>query len=620
MSDKHLNHFKSDGISYLSNLTKIQLGKLLNYCKDKYYNEDPVLTDSQYDIMENYIGNKYPDLLSIGAEPHQKSKVFLPYPMPSLNKIKPDTNALQKWCVRYSDSSYCVSAKLDGISALYVCNNGKESLYTRGNGSIGHDISHIIPFVKPGPVVGNVVIRGELIMSKNTFANFSNKSAHSRNLVSGIVNSKTGKSMGASFNNIDFVAYELFEPKLKPKEQFSFLTNSKFKVVKHKIFDKITNDSLSNVLLDWRKNYEYLIDGIVVSDNNIYTRVNKNPDHAFAFKMVFTDNVVEATVVDVVYSVSKNGLLKPRVQIEPINIDGTTITWISGIHAKNIKENKIGIGAIVLVCLGGGVIPHILKTITPAENPKMPDINYKWNDTQVDAIIIEENDEMLCKNITGFFTNLQVEGLSIGNIKRIMGAGFNSIPTIVAMNTSDFLKIEGFQEKMANKLYNSINKKLEQATLPKIMAASNIFGRGFGEKKFIALLNKYPCILTTYNNVDIDVEGFGQITIDSFLDNVDNFVKFLHEINMEHKITYDVVVSNSSSDKLKNQKFVFTGFRDKNLEEKISNHGGTVVSSISKTTTALIIKDKETTGSKVNKAKELKIDIVTIDQFESYFS
>ena len=77
--------------------------------------------------------------------------------------------------------------------------------------------------------------------------------------------------------------------------------------------------------MDWRENYEYDIDGIIVTDNHKYPRTSKNPKHAFAFKMVMSDQIVEAPVLDVIWSVSKHGYLKPKVRIKPVKIGGVSL-------------------------------------------------------------------------------------------------------------------------------------------------------------------------------------------------------------------------------------------------------------------------------------------------------
>ena len=113
------------------------------------------------------------------------------------------------------------------------------------------------------------------------------------------------------------------------------------------------------------------IDGIIVSDDKVYPRLSGNPKHSFAFKMVLSDQIAESHVVDVIWTPSKDGYLKPRVQIMPIQLGGVTITYTTGFNAAFIESNKIGIGAIIMLVRSGDVIPYIKSVTTPAEKPKI---------------------------------------------------------------------------------------------------------------------------------------------------------------------------------------------------------------------------------------------------------
>merc|ERR1712159_703454 len=132
-------------------------------------NDQPLMTDNQYDILEDYIKRKYPKnaiVEKIGA-PVEKNKVNLPYEMASMDKIKPDTNALPNWKAKYK-GPYVLSCKLDGVSGLYTTENDKQGLYTRGDGKVGQDVTHFLPYMNL-PQNKDIVVRGEFIMAKKTF-------------------------------------------------------------------------------------------------------------------------------------------------------------------------------------------------------------------------------------------------------------------------------------------------------------------------------------------------------------------------------------------------------------------------------------------------------------------
>lgn len=99
------------------------------------------------------------------------------------------------------------------------------------------------------------------------------------------------------------------------------------------------------------------------------------------------------------------------------------------------------------------------------------------------------------KVVAGFFRGIGVEGLSSGNIARIISAGFDTVPKIIGMSIDDFLTVEGFKIKTATKLFEGIREKLNLASIITLMAASNIFGRGFSTTKIELVMNEYPDIL-----------------------------------------------------------------------------------------------------------------------------
>ena len=227
----------------------------------------------------------------------------------------------------------------------------------------------------------------------------------------------------------------------------SFLRVQNVETVLNKTTTILSNELLSETLIDWRQNYAYEIDGVIVTDDKNYSRKSGNPDHSIAFKMVLSDQIAEAKVVDVIWTPSKDGYLKPRVQIEPINLGGVRIEYATGFNGAFINDNKVGIGAVIELIRSGDVIPHIRKVTTPAEEAKMPSVPFKWNDTHVDVLLedIHGDETVKEKIVTGFFRGIGVEGLSSGNIARIIDTGFDSVPKIIKMTVQDFLTVDGFK-------------------------------------------------------------------------------------------------------------------------------------------------------------------------------
>ena len=623
---------EKDGFGEIENLSQNELEDIIVKANAAYYNETPIMTDNEYDIIKELLERKYPSsavLKEIGA-PVKKDKVTLPYEMASMDKIKPDTGALVNWTNKYK-GPYVLSCKLDGVSGLYTTEGDAPKLYTRGNGVVGQDISHLIKVLKL-PKHKGVVVRGEFIIPKKVFEEkYKEKFANPRNLVAGIINSK---SIDSKTKDLRFVTYEVIMPQIKPSEQMSRLVSLKHEVVRNQTVPTLTNEFLSATLLDWRKDYEYEIDGVIVTDDAIHPRGSGNPEYAFAFKMVISDQVAEVKVLDVLWSPSKDGYLKPRVRIEPLRLGGVTIEYATGFNAKFIQENKIGFGAMIEIVRSGDVIPFIKSIIVPAEKAKMPEVAYHWTDTNVDIILDNAVDDPTVreKNITAFFVGLEVDGLSTGNVKRLIAGGFDTIPKIVHMAKSDFKLAEGFKEKMAEKIYTSLHDKLEKATILDIMAASGLLGRGMGHRKLEPIMNAFPDILTSKMSETEKikmlktVKGIGKENAESFVSNIGKFNAFYKELfpgkspvvlqNVLRETT-PVIVNKSSP--LYGKKIVMTKVRDKEIIEWLKTVGATIEDSMKKDVFVLIVKSHEDISNKTKFAKENNIPILTPDEFKEKY-
>ena len=617
--------FKKHGISVLDQLNEEQLSSILIESSKAYFNENPILTDNQYDIIKEYIEQKYPTnqvITQVGA-PITRNKVTLPYLMASMDKIKPDTNALAAWVSKYK-GPYVLSCKLDGVSGLYTTEGLAPKLYTRGDGTVGQDISHLIPYLRL-PKRKGLVIRGEFIIPKAVFdTKYKEKFANGRNMVAGIINHKTINT--EVLKDLHFVAYELIKPVQKPSGQLSLLSKLDIEVVLWRAENNLSNELLSSLLVDWRENYAYEIDGLIVTNDSIYERKPGNPDHAFAFKMVLSDQVAEAKVVDVSWTPSKDGYLKPRVQIEPINLGGVRIEYATGFNGAFINDNKVGVGALIELIRSGDVIPHIRKVIVPAEESKMPSVPYKWNDTHVDILLenLDTDETVREKVITGFFRGIGVEGLSSGNIARIVEAGFDSVPKILTMTITDFLKVEGFKEKTATKLYNGIRTSLDAASLVTIMSATNLFGRGFSEKRLELIMETYPDVLLSNESPEqkvvkvAGIKGMATKTAEAFVERIPNFIQFIQECGLTNKLyKKDVPIDIDTSHPLFGKTIVMTGFRDAAVQDVLKKVGAKLGASVSKQTFAVLVKHMdlaEDTGKALD-AKKLGIPIMTPEEF-----
>jgi DNA ligase (NAD+) len=631
--EEHIKQFQEIGIDYLKELSQKNLEGMIIKSKEIYFNdpESVIMTDNEYDIVKEYLERKHPKskvISDVGAAINKKGKVKLPYEMWSMDKIKPTTDALDKWLAKYKEpSDYMISAKLDGVSGMYSTEGDEPKLYTRGNGLEGQNVSHLIPFLNL-PTEKGLVVRGEFLISKDNFEqHYKDKNSNARNLVAGLVNKlRVGKD---EYNYLDFVAYEVIKPEMNPSQQLQHLVDLNINTVKFEPSKMLTNELLSTKLVSWRENYKYEIDGIIVTHDKMYPRQSKNPEHAFAFKMVLSDQVAEAKVVDIIWSPSKDGYLKPKIRIEPIHLGGVKIEYATAFNASFVETNKLGIGALVQLVRSGDVIPYIMKVSMPAENVKMPNEKYIWNETHVDIMLedIESNETVRLKKISGFFKDLGVDGLSTGNTKKIINGGHDTIEKILAMKKEDFLKLDGFKETLAEKVYTGIQEKIQSISLVKLMSATNLFGRGLGERKIKPIMDNIPDILTSSDieqeKIDkvLNVKGMAKKTAIAFVEKIPQFLMFLKQANLEYKLQEAPApkIDVDKSHPLFEKKIVITGFRNKDLENNILSKGGEISTSVSKNTFIVIAKDPEDESGKVLQAKEKNIPIMSMDGFNAKF-
>lgn len=637
--DKYdIDKLVNDTYNYAKSLEIKDLVGILKELSHYYYNTKiAFVSDDVYDIIREVLEEKDPKnkfLLEVGSI--DKTAVKLPFYMPSLNKIKPDTGLLDKFLEKYK-GPYVVSDKLDGVSGLYYLQNGIEKLYTRGDIENGQDITHLIKYVLSDDIelgtIKEIAIRGELIISRKNFETIKDEYANARNTVAGLVNAKDFSKQVASIT--EFIGYSVIYPEMKQSDQMKLLEKINFPVVTYKIKNKIDNDFLSNYIVERREKSLYDMDGLVVIDSSkIYENKNSNPDYGFAFKKILTDQIAEVVVRDVEWNVTKYGYIKPRVKIEPIKLVGVEITYATAHNAKFVYDNKLGPGAIITLIRSGDVIPYIKDIVKPANKPKMPDIPYVWNKTNVDILVKNATDDTLddikIKRITDFFKILKVKNISEGIVTKLVNNGYDNIISIITADTDELVQIDGLGEKIIEKLKNGFYKNIKTTNLYTLMAASNLFGRGFGTRRLKLIINKYPNIMhKKWSESKLiekikDIDGFDDVTATQFATNLKEFKNFYSELAKVVDLTHltNIQKDNKNDNKnnlLNGEIIVFTGVRDKNTEEFIENNGGKVSTSLSSKTTMLIYLDENSSSSKLEKAKKMGIKTMPLVDFKNKY-
>lgn len=634
-----INRLSQDPIGILNTLSLDDIVTLIQTANHEYYNKGkPFMSDQIYDVVRNFLQElspSHPVLKHVGASVGQGHKVKLPFFMGSLDKIKNDEKVLMNWKHAH-EGDYVTSDKLDGNSGLLLFKDGAFTLYSRGDGIQGQDISHLLPFLKTKASVDSfkkagtlIAVRGELIISKKCFATIADKGANARNTVAGLVNAKVPDLQVVSLTA--FVAYEVVFPAMTPVEQMKYmkdvlrLETVHSKVLKNKEFSM---DALSTELTTRRQTSPYEIDGIVVSHNAIYPRSQENPEHSFAFKSVLTMEKAEVTVTKVEWNMSKDGFFVPVVHFTPVNLDGVTITRAHGFNGKFIRDNSIGPGATIIIMRSGAVIPYIVETLVKAYHPQMPESQYIWSKSGVDVMLdkhaddSKDKDTLQLRNVQYFFERIDVRGLSSGIVAKVYAHGLKTVGQILSASVDQFLEVEGFQQTLASKVHKAIEDRKQTLDAYTIMDASNVLGRGIGLKKIKLICDAFPAIIRENYIPTIaeltTLKGVEKKTAEVFVNNLPSLFEFVNfnKLALAEQVSSPPVTSPTTALRVAGKTFVFSGVRDKTFEEFLISNGGTVSNTVSGKTNLVLVKDLESQSSKVDKAKTLKVPIQVLQEFK----
>lgn len=626
---------KKNGLAtILSSLDADEIEEVVQLAAESYYNDSiSLISDQDYDLLLEKLRLLRPRskvFKKIGAPAATgKKKVKLPYWMGSMDKIKTDEKAVTKWLATYH-GPYLISDKLDGISCLMVIKKGAIKLYTRGDGEYGQDVTHLAEMINMSVdnVEEDMVVRGELIMQRKVFdKKYASKMANARNMVGGIVNSKPGSVNRKHAADVNFVVYEVLVPTLMPDEQMNWMEEQGLNVVYHELVDDIDLGITADLLKKRKKKSPYEIDGIIVTDNKKHRRnTSGNPPYSFAYKGMTESAQVE--VIEVLWKASKDGIIVPRIHYEKVRLSQAELEYTNGFNARYIVDNGIGPGAKITIIRSGDVIPYILS-VDEAVEPQMPKKkNYRWDRTEVNIVLTDPDSDqtVVIRRLTKFVTDIGVADMSEGTITKLVNGGFDTIPKIIAITPDDMLALDGFQERLANKIYDNLQASLAKLSTLDLMVASNAFGKGFGKRKIKKILDVYPKIVSQYSrgtydtwyNKLMDLEGFSDISVENFLNAMDDYQALHKKVAKVVKIHPHVNKIDADGD-WAGQIIVFTGFRNDDWKQIIENAGGKVSGSVSSKTTLVVYKDGETGNAKYRSAVEKGIKTVTQSAFARRF-
>ncbi len=554
-----------------------------------YYSGESGLSDQEYDVLLNLYETRFGPRKVIGYS-QDKESVKLPIAMMSLNKAKTD-KGLQRFTDKNNDKkvSYVITDKVNGNAALL--HNGK--LYNRGDGNMGSDLSYLIPYLdlynssdhssqeakeKCLVFAKDNFIKGEIVIDKKSYFSYVNGNSNGNSnensnentnnktdnielgpilaFTSGLLNCKSAPA--EKYRLLKFVAYDIIN-----KEEDNNMSENLEKLKKvgfHVPFSVIIESENINVetlkpIFETRKiEASYDIDGLVICSDRKTSYSEKlkleNPNYMIAFK-TYT-NACEVIVERVEWKTSKNKLLKPRIIITPVKLNGFEIKSLTAFNAGWIRDNKVGKDSVLLIT--HNIIPYILEVLesSQADLPEQEGEGegketWTWNSTGVDIELLEENSDVKMAKMYEFFKQICAKYWGESVIHNLYQSGFTCISDILESSEKDLLEkakkgeIQGIAETGMIRLINSLNSALQNVTLAQIMSASCVFGFGFAVKKCELILEAYPDVLT--RNITLqdltNVKGFADKTAERFLEGLPKFKIFLEE-NQRLKNLLDV--------------------------------------------------------------------------------
>jgi DNA ligase (NAD+) len=513
-----------------------KLAALLAEANEAYRNSgSPIMTDAEYDALKEELeamDPHHPFLSQVGAVAASGRKTVLPYWMGSLDKVKP--GKVEKKTQGFQGA--VISEKLDGVSALLV---GGSSLYTRGDGRVGQDVTHLLRHLPNIPRCGEIeqaAVRGELVIPRAAFEqHLRQRGANARNLVSGIVNAKEPDM--EVLKHVRFVPYATLSsmqdpPSVQKRDLVSRLGFGE--IVEFRVVPGFDEDLLTSYLAQRKRESLYEIDGLVVESDvpGVYDTPGKNPSKAFAFKDASLGEHAVVTVDRVEWKASKDGLLKPTVHFEEaVRLSGASIKRATGFHAQFVQSNRIGKGAKVFVTRSGDVIPHIGKVLLPAEAADMPTGgDYEWTASGKDLRVSSSGDQgdVQKRLLECFFERMNVPGMGPGTVKKLHAAGFDTVGKIKRGEFPDSV----LGPAVSAKARQNLARLSEPQDCIDLMEASNAFGRGMGKKKLGAILDAFPQIparpsFRPETAALLEVEGVKGKTAEAFLQGLARFWDFV---------------------------------------------------------------------------------------------
>lgn len=637
-----------------------KLVELLNkYAYDYYVLDAPTVSDVEYDrLYDKLLELESKTGIILPNSPTQRvgdtvlesfEKVQHKVNLYSLNKCQ-NTQDLSKWIqdVKSQESSanFTLEYKFDGLTIVCTYKNGVfVSAATRGNGSVGEDVTSQVKTIKSVPLninfKGELIVQGEGMITLSNLKKFNEKYPNetlknARNAVSGAIRNLDAKETAK--RNLDWFCYNVCYAEGKSfksqEEMFDFLCENNFKISPYKVFSsekQIIREI--NYIDSVKNNLDFLIDGMVIKLNQVNLRdefgyTSKFPKWAMAYK--FEAQEVSTILNNVVWQVGRTGKITPIAEIEPVELSGATIYRATLNNYGDIVRKNVELGSRVFVRRSNEVIPEIigLAEKLPGSKPIIkPDIcpSCRCKLQQIGALDFCTNSnncrDQIVDRISHFATRdaMNIEGFKDATSELLYDLKCVKTPLdLYKLTYEDLLDLPLFKEKKAKKMYESIQKS-KTAELSNFIYALSILNVG---KKTAKDLTKHFSSIDQIINASKEdlskIRDIGDIVATNIFDYFNNPInlKLIEDLLKEGITLTNNNTQNSGV--LNGLTFVLTGtlptLTRNEATTLIEKNGGQTSSSVSKNTSYVLA--GEDAGSKLEKAKKLNISIIDEDYFK----
>lgn len=642
-----------------------ELKTVIEKANRNYYDLDaPTLEDDEYDALMRElrdIEQQYPELLTADS-PSQRvggtaqttfEKVTHTVQMGSLQDVF-DVSEVRDFYERVKAEGaleFTVEPKIDGLSVSLVYENGVlVQGSTRGDGFIGENITPNLKTIRSIPLnipekLPLLEVRGEVYMPKKSFGelcelqekNGEPLPKNPRNAAAGSLRQKDSKITASRKLDIFCFNIQRIEGKeLKThSESLEFIEKMGFRVIPDirvcHTLDEITERI--NEIGQMRQSLPFDIDGAVVKVNDLALRTEigataKVPKWAVAFK--YPPEEKETTLRSIEINVGRTGALTPVAVFDPVQLAGTSVARAVLHNQDFITERDVRVGDTIVVRKAGDIIPEVVRSVKHAENSEPYFIPTKCPVCGAAAVRDEDEAVIRCQNpdcpaqllrsLEHFASRgaMNIDGLGEAVVEQLVNADLvHTVADLYTLTLQDLTALERFGEKSAVNLLKAIENS-KQNEPDRLIFALGI--RGIGQKAATLLMQKFgsvESVMAASAEEIAAIDGFGEILANS----VYNAMREPHRVKLIErlkelglKMTYS---SKQVSDKLNGLTFVLTGtlptLKRDQAKEMIEQRGGKVSGSVSKKTSYVVA--GEEAGSKLTKANELGITVLTEEQF-----